>query len=149
MASDDKPSQALQNARTVARWLDRRYIDPILGLVIPEVGDLVTTSFGLYVVWVAWRERVPLPVIARMMLNLGIDALVGIVPILGDLFDFVFRAHSRNLALLEARLPTRKTTVGDVAILVGAFAFIVGGVLGAIFIGVKITTWLFGLVTGS
>jgi hypothetical protein len=36
-----------------------------------------------------------------MLLNLGIDALAGSVPVLGDLFDFGFKAHVRNRVLLE------------------------------------------------
>ena len=128
-------SRALKVARRVSLWLDKRYVDPILGLVLPEVGDLFTTSFGLYVVWVAWRERVPVPVLARMLLNLGIDAVVGAVPILGDLFDFVFKAHSRNLALLEARLPARRATGGDWAILGFGLSLVLLGLLAAVALG--------------
>ncbi len=39
-----------------------------------------------------------------MFANLAVDALVGLVPFAGDVYDFFFRAHRRNLDLLEARL---------------------------------------------
>lgn len=87
---------------------------------MPEVGDLVTTGFGFSVVVLAWREGVPLPVLARMLLNLAIDAVVGAIPLVGDLFDFVFKANSKNLALLEARAELRRTTWGDWLTLIGA-----------------------------
>lgn len=138
---------ALSFARRLADWMDRRYVDPLLGLLVPEVGDFVSTSFGLYVVGVAWKEGVPLPVLARMLLNLGVDALVGAIPILGDLFDFVFKAHTRNLALLEARLPARRTTAADWAILVGAIAFLVGGFVAMGFAAFYLLRWLFDALT--
>ncbi len=124
--------RSLRIARRVSLWLDKRYLDPIVGLLLPEAGDLLTTGFGLYVVWAAWRERVPVPVLARMLLNLGIDALVGAVPLLGDIFDVVFKAHARNLALLEARLPTRQASRSDWAILVLGVSLVLAGVGAAI-----------------
>jgi Domain of unknown function (DUF4112) len=98
-------------ARALATWLDNRYLDPVIGLVLPEVGDLLTTLAGLVVVASGWQEGVRLPTLARMLLNLAIDGIVGAVPVLGDLFDFVWKAHSKNAALLEA--PETQTTVKD------------------------------------
>jgi hypothetical protein len=43
-----------------------------------------------------------------MLLNLGVDAATGAVPVLGDIWDFFFKAHSRNLALLRARSEGRQ-----------------------------------------
>ncbi|HVL67885.1 MAG TPA: DUF4112 domain-containing protein [Vicinamibacterales bacterium] len=75
-------------------------LDPVVGL-IPGAGDLVTGFFSTMIVLHAVRLRVPKVVIARMMLNVAIDMLVGAVPLLGDLFDAGFKANLRNLAMLE------------------------------------------------
>src|SRR6187200_3056153 len=75
-------------------------MDPILGL-IPGVGDIITGFFSVMIVIHAVRLRIPKVVIARMMLNTGLDLLVGAVPLLGDLFDAGFKANLRNLSLLE------------------------------------------------
>src|SRR5947209_6233659 len=72
-------------AETLARWLDDRFLDPLLGFLVPGVGDVIGSALGLYVVVVAWRRKLPLVTVSRMLLNLGIDALVGAVPIAGDL----------------------------------------------------------------
>jgi hypothetical protein len=93
---------ALQAAATLARWLDDRYLDPLLGLV-PVVGDVLSAALGVYPIFLAWRRQAPRTLLARMLLNLAVDALGGAVPIVGDVWDFLFRAHSRNLALLENR----------------------------------------------
>ncbi len=39
----------------------------------------------------------------RMLGNVAIDGLVGAIPILGDVFDIVWQANVRNLALLHAQ----------------------------------------------
>lgn len=76
-------------------------LDPILGLVLPGVGDAATGMFGFYLVFAALRHGVPIPVVFRMLGNLAIDAVLGSVPFVGDVFDFAFKANDRNLALLR------------------------------------------------
>jgi hypothetical protein len=87
----------------LADWLDDRYIDPIVGFVFPGIGDLAMSIVGLYPVWVAIRRRLPGIVIARMLKNLAVDLIFGAVPIIGDAFDFVFKAHRKNAELLVER----------------------------------------------
>jgi hypothetical protein len=71
--------------------------------MLPGVGDLLGSALGLYPVFLAWQRRAPKALLARMLLNLAADAAGGAIPILGDVWDFLFRAHARNLALLQAR----------------------------------------------
>lgn len=75
-------------------------LDPIVGL-IPGAGDLVTGFFTVMILLHAVRLRIPKIVIARMVLNSGLDLLAGAVPLLGDLFDAGYKANLRNLRLLE------------------------------------------------
>jgi len=75
-------------------------LDPIIGL-IPGLGDLSSPIFSLFIIWHAAKLRVPKVVIARMVLNALIDSVVGAIPVLGDLFDFAWKASAWNLALLE------------------------------------------------
>ncbi len=94
---------AVAVATKLARWLDGRFVDPLLGLLLPGVGDLISGALGVYPILLAWRARVPKVLLARMFLNLSIDAVGGAVPVLGDIWDFLFRAHAKNLALLQSR----------------------------------------------
>jgi hypothetical protein len=87
----------------LADWLDDRYIDPIVGLVFPGAGDVAMAVVGLYPVWVAIRRRLPGIVVARMLKNLAVDMIFGAVPIIGDAFDFVFKANRKNAELLVER----------------------------------------------
>jgi hypothetical protein len=118
----------LEQARRLARWTDSRFIDPIIGLVLPGLGDLVSAAVGLFIVRVASRRGLPRVVIARMLVNLGIDAAVGSIPFAGDVFDFAWQANRRNVALLEGRQPGRSQprdwiyVAGAVLVFVAALA---------------------------
>lgn len=112
-ATQLEASPEIRRIRTITRWLDDRYLDPIIGFLLPGLGDVVPLAFGLYVIVTAARRRVPAIVLARMILNVGVDALVGVVPVLGDIFDVVFKAHRRNAELLLERHDQPRGTVGD------------------------------------
>jgi Domain of unknown function (DUF4112) len=102
-AEDRRRDPAIEAAVVLARWMDQRYLDPVLGFLLPGVGDLLSSALGLYPVVLAWRRRAPKALLARMLLNLAVDAIGGSIPLIGDVWDFFFRAHARNLALLQAR----------------------------------------------
>ena len=76
--------------------------DSILGL-IPGIGDTVTTAAGGYIIYHAAKAGARKRILARMMLNTLLDATVGAVPVIGDIFDMAFRSNTRNakLALKE------------------------------------------------
>jgi hypothetical protein len=88
-------------------------IDPILGL-FPGIGDLVSPIFSLFLLWHGARLRVPKIVLARMVLNAAIDAGAGAIPVIGDLFDFAWKANAWNLALLEKHaMPGQRASSAD------------------------------------
>ena len=115
--------QRLEALRRVTRLLDtaivvpgtafRIGLDPILGL-IPGLGDLVSPLFALAILWQARDLNVPRVVRLRMVVNVAIDALVGVLPFMGDVFDFVWKANAKNMALLERHATERRrASAGD------------------------------------
>jgi len=97
-------------------------LDPILGVLLPEVGDALTAVLSLSLFLVAFRERVPKLVLARMLTNVALDALLGAIPLVGDAFDFAFKANEKNLLLIERhrRDPSLPATWGDRLVVFGA-----------------------------
>ena len=94
-------------------------IDPLLGLV-PGVGDFASPLLSMFMVWHGAKLRVPKVVLARMVLNALIDAVAGVVPVAGDLFDFGWKATAWNLALLEKHaMPGQRASRGDYLFVVG------------------------------
>jgi hypothetical protein len=115
---DTSPETAdvLRRLELVAHWLDGAFrlpgtswrfgLDGILGLV-PGAGDSLTAVVGAYIILEAWRLGVPSSVIVRMLGNIGVDWAVGSVPLVGDIFDFAFKSHRRNVDLLRRHLSER------------------------------------------
>jgi Domain of unknown function (DUF4112) len=78
-------------------------LDALLGLV-PVAGDLLSAAIGVYLITQARELGASRWLQAKMIRNLVVDAALGSVPLAGDVFDVYFRAHRRNLKLLQAEL---------------------------------------------
>jgi hypothetical protein len=76
-------------------------LDPILGLVLPQVGDAIGAVVSAYVILASLRYGLPKGIIARMVFNLGVDYLMGSIPLIGDFTDFAWKANDKNIALLK------------------------------------------------
>ncbi len=92
-------------------------LDPIIGL-IPGAGDLVSTSFSAYIIFLAARFGLPRQVLTQMIFNIALEAVVGSVPLVGDLFDAAYKSNIRNLNLLERHLQLAESEITKVAPLV-------------------------------
>jgi hypothetical protein len=110
---DYRSQAALRRSRRMSGLLDeavrvpgtdyRVGVDPLLGLV-PFGGDTVALVLSLYPILEAARLGLPRTVLARMLVNVGLDFVVGSVPVLGTLFDAVWKANERNVRLMEGHL---------------------------------------------
>ena len=96
-------SKLLDGAVEVPFLRTRVGLDALLGIV-PVAGDLLSAALGLYLVAQARELGASRWLQARMVGNLLLDAAVGAVPIAGDLADVYFKAHRRNLKLLQTTL---------------------------------------------
>jgi Domain of unknown function (DUF4112) len=130
-------SRLLDNAFTIPGTRIRFGLDALVGLV-PGIGDAMGALFSAYLILQARRLGAPNSVINRMIANVGIDTVVGWVPLLGDLFDVAWKANNKNLALLEQHLqqPTaaragskRSLILLGGALLLGLVAVVAVGVL--------------------
>lgn len=145
------------NVRALARALDsavrlpgteiRFGFDSVIGL-IPGVGDIAGALASGYIVLVSARLGAPPSVIARMILNLGVDTLVGSVPLLGDLFDVGFRANLRNADLLDRHLAepvaTRRSSRLAVAAAIAGIVILAAAGVGLAILAVRGLNWLAG-----
>lgn len=75
-------------------------LDALIGL-IPGGGDLSTFAVSSYMLWVMAKNGASGYVLARMVLNVLLDTVIGSIPIIGDLFDMVYKSNMRNLRLMQ------------------------------------------------
>jgi hypothetical protein len=78
-------------------------LDGVVGL-FPGIGDAITTAISAWIVYEAKQLGVPKHVLARMIGNVALDGLVGAVPLVGDVFDVMWKANRRNIKLLRDHL---------------------------------------------
>lgn len=81
-------------------------LNSAIGL-LPVGGDAVLGAISLYIVWRAHQLGVPPAKLARMVVNVGLEVIVGSVPVVGDLFDMALKANLRNIAIIEAHFEGR------------------------------------------
>jgi hypothetical protein len=78
-------------------------LDPLMGLLpgLGDTGSALISAFGLIQ---AARLGVPKVLLIRMSLNILINELIGIVPVVGDAFSFWFKSNARNYEIIKAHL---------------------------------------------
>lgn len=113
----DPLSRDIEKVRSLADLFDRSLtvpgtkfrigVDGLIGL-IPGVGDTLGLAPLAYYVYIAKRHRLPFGVYAKLAGNQLLDFLAGLIPIIGDLLDFVHKANVKNARLLEKELLKRQ-----------------------------------------
>ncbi|WP_134671477.1 DUF4112 domain-containing protein [Halorussus marinus] len=100
----------MERVRAISDLLDEAFeipgigyeigLDPILG-ILPVGGDSVSAAISLYIVAEAAQMGASRETLAKMLVNIGVDAAVGSIPAIGTIFDAVFKANKRNVSILE------------------------------------------------
>lgn len=117
-------------------------LDGILGF-IPILGDFITIAISLYIVFQSAMMGCGPAILLRMGLNLLIEGLIEMIPVLGNVFDFVWKANSKNVALLESHVLNPRGATVKARLVLGLIAF----TLLSIFIGsVALTVYIIGLI---
>lgn len=71
---------------------------------VPGVGSVAGSAISLYLLAEAFRLQAPKRTLARMGSNVALDMMLGAIPVIGPLFDFIFKANERNLRLLRRHM---------------------------------------------
>ncbi len=98
----------LKYAKLIANLLDARF--EFLGIrfgintffqVIPGIGDVIAAVLSLYIISIGIRMNVPGDVIAKMISNIVVSFIAGLIPFVGDTFYIFYRPNMRNVKLLD------------------------------------------------
>ena len=142
-----KASKAYKFISTVTTFADKYFLDALLGLV-PSVGDLVSSIFGLPFIYVTLFKVKSIPLTLAVIYNYLVDILLGSIPFfIGDAIDFFSKAHVKNLNLITRYVEGDKKTIRQVRskALLTAFLIIIFSVIiyfvFRLLIGVTAWTW--------
>lgn len=155
-----EPPQLAPELQLLADWMDgvfrvpgvgwRFGLDAILGFV-PGIGDTATSVASLYILTAAHRYGVTRTTLLRMALNVVLDAVVGMIPLVGDAFDVYWKSNQRNVEILKRHMlavpsEQRQLQRADrwfVVLLVAALALLM---VGSIVVAAMLLAWLLGAI---
>jgi len=75
-------------------------LDPVINL-IPFLGDIIGFGIAFLLVIVMWRNGASRKLVMLMLINVIVDLTIGAIPIIGNMFDFFFKANKKNIVLLR------------------------------------------------
>lgn len=94
----------------LAQWMDSRFLipgtnirfglDPIFSLV-PVMGDLITYIISGALIYTMHNQGASRKVVIKMILNSTLDTVIGVIPVVGTIFDIFYRSNDRNVKLLK------------------------------------------------
>jgi hypothetical protein len=148
-----KPQPALRNIEMLAKLMDNQFqipgtgirfgLDPIIGL-IPGGGDFAGFLVAAYMLTTLAKNGASGFVLARMVFNIILDAILGTIPVLGDVFDFAFKANQRNLQLMQEHYQEGRHRGGAWKLVVPLLLVLLIFLVGLVWLSYKFISWLAG-----
>ena len=142
---------------TVSDLLDSKYRIPFTNIrfgadfligLIPYAGDFLSFGLSGTLVIAMARHGVSAGVLLRMLWNIALDALVGAIPILGDIFDLTYRANRRNLELLKKHYDKGKADGNTLPAVLTVIGILIGILILVAWLMWKLMLWMGGLLAG-
>jgi hypothetical protein len=142
----------LRDVERIAKLMDSQFkipgtgfrfgLDGLIGL-IPGAGDLSTFAVSAYMLTIMAKNGASGFVLARMVVNVLLDAAIGSIPVLGDLFDIVFKANMRNLRLMQQHYKEGRHRGSAWKVIIPIIIILLLIVVGFIWLTYKLLSYLF------
>jgi hypothetical protein len=122
-------------------------LDPILGF-LPVVGDLASFGVSAMLVMTMARHGASGKLVALMLVNIALDTLIGSIPILGNIFDFFFKANERNVRLLTRHYQEGKYQGSGKGVFLGVLVGILVLFIFLIWVLWQLAEWVYSYLAG-
>ncbi|MCB0688909.1 MAG: DUF4112 domain-containing protein [Saprospiraceae bacterium] len=137
-------------------WLDTRFRIPGTGItfgfdfligLFPVVGDILSFSLsgGLLIVMI--RKGASGKALSLMILNISLDALLGSIPFIGDIFDLFFKANKRNLDLFQSHFEEGKHQGSAWSVIITILLILIAIFVLVLYLAVKLVEWFWHLLS--
>jgi hypothetical protein len=161
--TDDRQPARIETSLERLSWLmDDLFRVPVLGWrfgldaligLIPGFGDTATSLVSFYILAAAVRYRVPKITLLRMGVNIGLDYIVGSLPLVGDFVDAWWKSNHKNIDLLKKRATVstdeaRSGRVSDWLFVGGIILALIALAIGSAFVSLYLLLRLGELLAG-
>ncbi len=130
----------------IALWMDRRLLDPLIGLVLPGFGDALTSVFAVPYLYLSIVKLKSIPLTLAIVCNILLDVLIGIIPYIGVVGDVFKRAFTRNAALIKGYVEGDRAIMQEIDRKAVGMAFLIvilcGLIYAMVLAAVKIVEWI-------
>ena len=130
----------------IALWMDRRLLDPLIGLVLPGFGDALTSVFAVPYLYLRIVKLKSIPLTLAIVCNILLDVLIGIIPYIGVVGDVFKRAFTRNAALIKGYVEGDRAIMQEIDRKAVGMAFLIvilcGLIYAMVLAAVKIVEWI-------
>lgn len=126
--------------------MDRRLLDPLIGLVLPGFGDALTSVFAVPYLYLSIVKLKSIPLTLAIVCNILLDVLIGIIPYIGVVGDVFKRAFTRNAALIKGYVEGDRAIMQEIDRKAVSMAFLIvilcGLIYAMVLAAVKIVEWI-------
>lgn len=139
-------SASYKLVHAIALWMDRRLLDPLIGLVLPGFGDALTSVLAVPYLYLSIVKLKSIPLTLAIICNILLDVLIGIIPYIGVVGDVFKRAFTRNAALIKGYVEGDKAIMQEIDRKAVGMAFLIvilcGLIYAMVLAAVKIVEWI-------
>ncbi len=139
-------SASYKLVHAIALWMDRRLLDPLIGLVLPGFGDALTSVFAVPYLYLSIVKLKSIPLTLAIVCNILLDVLIGIIPYIGVVGDVFKRAFTRNAALIKGYVEGDRAIMQEIDRKAVGMAFLIvilcGLIYAMVLAAVKIMEWV-------
>ena len=129
----------------IALWMDRRLLDPLIGLVLPGFGDALTSVLAVPYLYLSIVKLKSIPLTLAIVCNILLDVLIGIFPYIGVVGDVFKRAFTRNAAMIKGYVEGDRAIMQEIDRKAVGMAFLIvilcGLIYAMVLAAVKIVEW--------
>lgn len=129
----------------IALWMDRRLLDPLIGLVLPGFGDALTSVLAVPYLYLSIVKLKSIPLTLAIVCNILPDVLIGIIPYIGVVGDVFKRAFTRNAAMIKGYVEGDRAIMQEIDRKAVGMAFLIvilcGLIYAMVLAAVKIVEW--------
>lgn len=129
----------------IALWMDRRLLDPLIGLVLPGFGDALTSVLAVPYLYLSIVKLKSIPLTLAIVCNILLDVLISIIPYIGVVGDVFKRAFTRNAAMIKGYVEGDRAIMQEIDRKAVGMAFLIvilcGLIYAMVLAAVKIVEW--------